>query len=206
MSKRFVYRCVLAIFFASMNLLSMHDYQLSTSLTHSRYTKKEAQNYKDTLFSSPSSVPYFRRQSIALQNNDSNQYPLIFNRNQQPCITQYLLEGIHVAKLIQIDDEINFESDSYRACNFSLQIPYHAGSLTINTQGQFIFEKKIDTHSACLTCKTVDFRDEFFSENGLIVEADGCKNNAPLACSDFLFKGKNFEITSKSSLNTHKVL
>ena len=145
------YKFCLSLLFVSINLLSMHDPKFNKSLAYSRNTKKEEYKYKDVLLSSPSSVPYFKQQSIALHNNDANQYPLIFNRNQHPCITQYLLEGKPVAKLIQIDDEINFEGDDYRAYNFSLQIPYQAGSLTINTQSRFIFEKKIDAYSAYIT-------------------------------------------------------
>jgi hypothetical protein len=189
----------------SINSFSMHNSELNKKLVCSRDIKKEDEKYKEVLLSSPSSVPYFKQQSIALQNNNADHYSLILNR-QQPCITQYLLEGKPVAKLIQIDDEINFESNGHRICNFSLQIPYQAGSLTVNTQGRFVFEKKIDTYSACVTCKELDFRDVFLSNNGLIVEADSCKNQAQLACSDFLFKGKELEVIPNSSLTAHNSL
>ncbi len=196
MSNRFVCGFNLIILFVAFNALSMHNNKLIKSPAYFKTAKKKETQYKDVLLSCPLFVPHFKRQSVALQNNDANHYSLIFNRTQQPHITQYLLDGNPIAKLIQIDGEINFTSDAYKACNFSLQIPYHAGSLTINTQGRFIFEKKIDTHSACLTGKTIEFRDDFLSNNGLIVEANNCKTQARVECSDLLFKGKSFEINN----------
>ena len=199
MLKRLRAACVV-ILLISINLLGMHDPKSDRKLV-----KKEEKKYRDILFNAPSSVPYFQQQSIVLNNNNVNQHSLIFNR-QNPCITHYLLEGNSVAKLIQIDDEVNFESISSKACNFSLQIPYQAGSLTINTEGRCVFNETINAYSAYLTCKAVDFREDFYSDNGLIIKADSCKNHAQLTSSDFLFNGKEFEIAPKSSLNAHNSL
>ena len=81
MSQRFFCGFGLAILFVSINLLSMHDHQLNRKLDYSRDAEEKEQN---VLLRSPSSMPYFNQQSIVLRNNDANQYPLIFNRNQQP--------------------------------------------------------------------------------------------------------------------------
>jgi hypothetical protein len=164
MSQRFFYEFGLTILFVSINLLSMHDHKFNRKLDYSRDAEKKEHS---VLLSFPSPTPYFKQQSIVLRNNDANQHPLIFSRNQQPCITQYLLEGKPVAKLMQINNAINFASDDCKICNFSLQIPYQAGSLTINTQSRLIFEKKINAYSAYITGKTINFYDEFFSNNGL---------------------------------------
>ncbi len=202
MSQRFYYGFGLTFLFISMNLLSMYNYELNKKFNYARNAKKK----QNVLFKSPSSIPCFEQQLVVLQNNDASQYSFIFNRSQQPCITQYLLDGESVAKLIQLDDEINFTTDNCKRCTFSVQIPYQTGSLTINTQGRFIFEKKIDTYSAYITGKTIDFCDDFFSHNGLIVQADNCKSHTQLTCGDFSFEGKNFEIMPKSSLNMHNSL
>lgn len=207
MSKHFFYGFCLTILFVSTNLWSMHNRQLSTKYVYSRNaTKKNLHQNKPLSLSSLSSMPYFKRQSVALQNNDANQYSLIFNHNQQPCITEYLIDDKYVGKLMQIGDDINFAHDNSTTCHFSLQIPYQAGSLTINTQGQCIFEKKIGVCSAYLAGKAITFSDAFFSNNGLIVESDDCKSHDQLTSSDFLFKGNSFEIMPESSLSTHNSL
>lgn len=206
MSKHFFCVFSLTILIVSTNLLSMHNHRLSKNYIYSRSAKKNNLKHKTVLSSSLSPVSYFKQQSITLQNNAANQYSLIFNHNQQPCITHYLIDDKHVAKLMQIGNEINFESDNSKTCNFSVQIPYQAGSLTIKTQGRFTFEKKIDAYSAFLTGKTIDFCDAFLTSNGLIIEADDCKSHAQLTCSDLLFTGKSFEVMPKSSLNLHNSL
>ena len=203
MSQRLFSGFSLIILFTSINLLSMYDSKLNHKLNYSR--NAETNEQLDSLLKSPF-IPYLQQQSIILRNNDANQYPLIFNRNQQHCITQYVLEDKPVAQLIQIGNEINFASDDGKICNFSVQIPYQIGSLTINTQGNSYLRKKLMLYSTYITGKTIDFCDEFISNNGLIVDADSCKSQAQLACCDFLFNGKNFEIMPKSSLNMHNSL
>lgn len=155
---------------------------------------------------SPALMEHFQRQSIALQNNQANHYSLIFNATQQPSITHYLIEGTPVALLTQINNEINFTTSKDKICHFSLQIPYQAGVLTINTKGEFIFEKRIDTYSTHIIGKTVDFSDDFFTQEGVTVHAEGCKSHAQLACSNFVFKGKSFETMLKSSLQLRNSL
>ena len=184
MSQHFFCRFILIILLASTNLFSsMHDHNAKKSFTHSKNGNAEGDKQKhkdpnkDLLFSSPSSTQSFQQQSIVLQNNAANKYPLLFDRNQQACMTYYLLDGIQVAKLMQVDDEINFASNDCKPINFSFQIPYQVGSLTINTQGQCIFEKKINVYSADLTGKTIDFYDAFFSNKDLTVTAQQDMSN-----------------------------
>ena len=206
MSRPFFYGLSLTILLASTNLLSMYTNRINRNLAYPKRTEKKSSLFKELLFSAPSPIPNFKKQSITLHSNDMNLYSLIFNRSEQPCITHYLLNGQKIAQLIQINGEINFESDCGKPYHFSLQNPYQADSLTINTQGRFIFEKKINTESAFLTAKRVDFADGFFSKNGLMLQTRSCKTHAELACVDFLFTGKKLAIMPKSSLILHNSL
>lgn len=206
MSKHFFFVLGLTILFVSMNLLSMHSHKIDNSLSYSMNNKNKEKKRKNVLYSSLSPTSYFKQKLIALHNDDVNPYSLIFSCSDQPCITQYLLDGKQVARLIQIGDEINFTSDDCKTHNFSLGNSCHANSLTITTQGQFIFKEKIDACSAYLTCKAIDFYNEFISENGFIIQADHCRNHSQLVSSDFLFKGNNFENMPKSSLIAHNSL
>lgn len=205
MSKHFFCLFSLTIIFVSTNLLSMHNNRLSKNYVYSKKDKDSNQKPKFSLPSPLSPTPHIQQHSIALQANNTNQYSLIFNHNQHSRITNYLIDGKSVAKLMQIGDEINFESDNSKKCNFSVQIPYLA-ALAINTHGEFRFEKKIDAINAYLKSKAIDFSDNFLTSSSLIVEADDCINRAQITCSDFLFQGENLEFKDKSSLSPHQSL
>jgi hypothetical protein len=204
MSRHFFCAFILIMLLASVDLNSMHDPR--THLTDSETSQKQKQGHtdKESFFNTPSSLANFKRQSIALPTGDH--YSLIFNRNQQPYVTHYVLDGKCVAQLTQIGDEINFESNNGISSHFSLQIPYQAGSLTINTQNRIALEKTVGVSSAYLIGKAINFYDQFLSDNSLTIEANDFKSYAQVTCSDFLFKGNVFENMPRSSLRTDNSL
>ncbi len=193
----------LSILFASINILPMYyDNRYIKSLTTVRSSEKGKEKAQDTIPRSPSLVPSFKRQSIALSStNIKNQHTISFYNHDQPYITHYLFNGESIAKSTQINGAINFESGSNtKGYDFSLLIPYQASTLTINSQGKCVFEKPVDTFVAYLQCKSVDFSESFFIRDGLIVEADSFKSKKKLTSADLLFKGENFKVAHKSSL------
>jgi|GEM_PF-6984815 len=144
--------------------------------------------------------PHIKQRTVALSQQSYKGYSVIFEQSKKPCVTHYLLNGKPIAQLLQIDDEMRFKSCNQQIYDFVVQNPLCLGSLAVEIRGKCTFQKPINTYSAYVTCKAVDFFETFFSKTGLLIKADHCTNYSDVVCSEIVFDGNSFINVSRSAL------
>src|SRR5579872_1815175 len=155
----------LLILFFSISLSSMNNKEsVHRAIIIKMNNRKDQCEQKTEYVKAPLSGLYFKQRTVTLSDALDKGYPLVFEQFKENYITQYILKGKPIAKLLQIDDAMSFTSSNKKPYDFLLQNALRVGSLTVDTQGAFGIQKQIQAHSASLTGKSVNFFEKFFCE------------------------------------------
>lgn len=136
---------------------------------------------------------------LVLASTSEDAFSIMLDQLDDTHVVIYQLDGNNVAQCVCLNDEIRFESQDPNQYNFVLQSPLKTGSLTVATQGSFTFQAPVETQSASLTCKSVEFLNKFSSEKDLVLDVNYCDNCGDVTCADIIFQGNQFNNTTRES-------
>ena len=124
-----------------------------------------------------SSVSFFHGRNIDLPVGSKNIISLNFDDLPQGMfITNYQLDGKTIGRLTTTDSTVHFTAQGTQPYDFLLTSPVTTNIFVVETQGDFTFQKAIESQIAALTCKSVTFRDTFESKQDLIMQVNSYNN------------------------------
>jgi len=110
----------IGIYFVVATLFFIQAFAMQNALNMDKGKHRQDDKEKIQL---PLLTECFEQRLETLKIDSGSGYPLVFNHYQKPSITYYLLNGRPVARLLQIKDNMHFESRGEKSYDFLLQSP-----------------------------------------------------------------------------------
>lgn len=148
----------------------------------------------------PHELSFFQKRVVEVPPSNSKQLSLSFGQPEGMFVVDYNLNSKTIGRLIQTNGGISFESHDPQKYDFLLQSPVKTGKLSVDILGRFVFRKSIDSETASVSSKSVEFLEKFSSAKTISLDVDYGDNRGDIACVDFSFKGNRFNCKPKSKL------
>jgi|GEM_PF-2465283 len=166
----------------------------------------DQQEYNENELPLYSSLPFFEKRIINLPSVFNNKIPLNYDDLPQGTfVIEYQLDGVPVGSLTKTDSIMHFTAQGVQPYDFSLTTPVKTGVFIVETQGDFTFQKAIESQIAVISCKSAVFHDRLKSKQNFIVQAHSYNNYSDASCASLTFEGKHFYVLPKATLDVQEI-